>query len=53
MGDHRVEAITINNIGYVYESLGERMKALEYFNQAFRSCVWWATAAWKPLRLTI
>jgi CHAT domain-containing protein/Tfp pilus assembly protein PilF len=32
--DKRSEAITLNNIGFVYYSLGENQEALKYFNQA-------------------
>ena len=28
------EATTLNNIGMVYDSLGEKQKALDYYNQA-------------------
>ncbi|MBK1990798.1 tetratricopeptide repeat protein [Sphaerospermopsis aphanizomenoides BCCUSP55] len=31
--DRRSEATTLNNIGLVYDSLGEKQKALEYYNQ--------------------
>ena len=33
-GDKRSEAVSLNNIGYVYSSLGEHQKALEFYNQA-------------------
>src|SRR5262249_30155675 len=33
-GDRRGEAVTLNNIGVVYRSLGETQKALENFNKA-------------------
>jgi len=33
-GDARAEGITLNNIGLIYNSLGERAKAVGYFNQA-------------------
>jgi tetratricopeptide (TPR) repeat protein len=29
-----LEAVTLNNIGAVYESLGEKQKALDYYNQS-------------------
>ncbi|MBD2523993.1 tetratricopeptide repeat protein [Nostoc sp. FACHB-133] len=32
--DKRSEAITLNNIGDVYDSLGEKQEALKYYNQA-------------------
>jgi CHAT domain-containing protein/Tfp pilus assembly protein PilF len=32
--DKRSEAITLNNIGFVYYSLGENQEALKYYNQA-------------------
>src|SRR5262249_36158960 len=34
VGDSSGEAITLNNIGVVYDSLGESQKALEKFNEA-------------------
>ncbi|VXD11466.1 hypothetical protein PL9631_1030054 [Planktothrix paucivesiculata PCC 9631] len=34
VGNRGVEATTLNNIGLVYDSLGEKQKALEYLNQA-------------------
>ena len=34
MGDRRGEAATLNNIGGVYDGLGEKQKALDYYNQA-------------------
>jgi CHAT domain-containing protein len=34
VGDRRGEASTLNNIGLVYDSLGELQKALEFYNQA-------------------
>jgi CHAT domain-containing protein len=34
VGDREGEATTLNNIGSVYSSLGEKQKALEYYNQA-------------------
>ncbi|NJR25940.1 MAG: tetratricopeptide repeat protein, partial [Richelia sp. CSU_2_1] len=33
-GDRRREARTLNNIGLVYDLLGEKQKALEYYNQS-------------------
>ena len=33
-GDKAGEAVTLNNIGAVYNELGEKQKALEYFNQS-------------------
>ena len=33
-GDHRGEALTLNNIGSVYSALGEKQKALEYYSQS-------------------
>ncbi|HEV7844024.1 MAG TPA: CHAT domain-containing tetratricopeptide repeat protein, partial [Pyrinomonadaceae bacterium] len=36
VGDRRVEATTLNNIGLVYKSGGERQKALAFFNQALQ-----------------
>ncbi|WP_414590075.1 tetratricopeptide repeat protein, partial [Scytonema sp. PCC 10023] len=35
VGDRRGEAVTLNNIGHVYDTLGEKQKGLEYLNQAF------------------
>ncbi|HEY9798187.1 MAG TPA: tetratricopeptide repeat protein [Leptolyngbyaceae cyanobacterium] len=34
VGDRGGEAITFNNIGLVYDDLGEKQKALDYYNQA-------------------
>ncbi|MBR8841073.1 MAG: tetratricopeptide repeat protein, partial [Stigonema ocellatum SAG 48.90 = DSM 106950] len=34
VGDRSLEATTLNNLGSVYNSLGEKQKALEYFNHA-------------------
>jgi hypothetical protein len=34
VGDRPGEATTLSNIGMVYDSLGEKQKALDYFNQA-------------------
>ena len=34
VGDRRVEATTLNNIGAVYNALGEKQKALSHYNQA-------------------
>lgn len=34
VGDKTGEATTLNNIGSVYYSLGEKQKALEFYNQA-------------------
>ncbi len=34
MGDRRGEATTLNNIGLVYDALGEKQKALDFYNQA-------------------
>jgi tetratricopeptide (TPR) repeat protein len=34
VGDRKVEAATLNNIGAVYDSLGEIQKALERYNEA-------------------
>jgi tetratricopeptide (TPR) repeat protein len=34
VGERRVEAITLNNIGFVYHSLGEKRKALDFYTQA-------------------
>ena len=34
MEDSRKEAVTLNNIGGVYSSLGEKQKALQFYNQA-------------------
>ncbi|MEC4806198.1 MAG: tetratricopeptide repeat protein, partial [Jaaginema sp. PMC 1079.18] len=33
-GDKRSEAVSLNNIGLVYDSLGELQQALDYLNQA-------------------
>src|SRR5262249_31829755 len=33
-GDKHGEAITLNNLGNIYDSMGEKQKALEFFNQA-------------------
>ncbi|MEG3844198.1 tetratricopeptide repeat protein, partial [Microcoleus sp. herbarium14] len=33
-GDRSLEASTLNNIGAVYSALGEKQKALEYYNQS-------------------
>ena len=34
MGDRSQEATTLNNIGQVYDDLGEKQKALDYYQQA-------------------
>ncbi|MEC5029547.1 MAG: tetratricopeptide repeat protein, partial [Oscillatoria sp. PMC 1051.18] len=34
VGDRGGEATTLNNLGYIYNSLGEKQQALDYFNQA-------------------
>ncbi len=34
MEDRGGEAATLNNIGFVYYSLGEKQTALDYYNQA-------------------
>src|SRR5438132_6940202 len=34
MGDRAGEAITLSRIGLVYSDLGEKQKALDYYNQA-------------------
>ncbi len=34
MGDRSQEATTLNNIGLVYDALGEKQKALDYLQQA-------------------
>ncbi|MFN7201387.1 MAG: tetratricopeptide repeat protein, partial [Aphanizomenon sp.] len=34
VGDRRGEATTLNNIGAVYDALGEKQKALDFYNQA-------------------
>ena len=34
IGDRGSEGSTLNNVGFVYQSLGENQKALEYYNQA-------------------
>ncbi|MEQ9545624.1 MAG: tetratricopeptide repeat protein, partial [Marinobacter sp.] len=34
VGDRRGEATTLNNIGRVYSSLGQKQQALDYYNQA-------------------
>jgi CHAT domain-containing protein/Tfp pilus assembly protein PilF len=34
VGDRRMEAGTLNNIGGVYDALGEKQKALDFYNQA-------------------
>ena len=34
MGDRGGEAGTLNNIGAVYDDLGEKQKALDFYNQA-------------------
>ncbi len=34
MGDQAQEAVTLNNIAFVYDSLGEKQKALDYYNQS-------------------
>ncbi|MCT7953162.1 CHAT domain-containing protein [Ancylothrix sp. C2] len=33
-GDKRLEAVSLVSIGYIYNSFGERHKALEFYNQA-------------------
>jgi len=32
--DSRKEAVTLSNIGYIYSALGEKQKALDYYNQS-------------------
>src|SRR6266404_6304748 len=34
IGDRGSEGSTLNNVGFVYQSLGDNQKALEYYNQA-------------------
>ena len=34
VGDRRVEAFTLTGIGRVYDALGEKQKALDFYNQA-------------------
>jgi tetratricopeptide (TPR) repeat protein len=34
VGDRAGEATTLHNIGVVYDALGEKQKALEYYTQA-------------------
>jgi tetratricopeptide (TPR) repeat protein len=34
VGDKAQEALTLNNIGLVYDDLGETQKALDYYNQS-------------------
>ncbi len=34
VGDRAQEAVTLNNIGRVYDALGEKQKALDYYNQS-------------------
>ncbi len=34
LGDKKLQAVTLNYIGGVYDSLGEKQKAIQYFNQA-------------------
>jgi CHAT domain-containing protein/tetratricopeptide (TPR) repeat protein len=34
VGDRLGEATTLNNVGFVYNSLGEKQQALDYYNQA-------------------
>ncbi|AKG23306.1 CHAT domain-containing protein [Calothrix sp. 336/3] len=34
VGDKKQQATTLNNIGFVYNSLGEKQEALKYYNQA-------------------
>src|SRR5262249_30264538 len=34
VGDKEGEATTLNNIGMIYDALGEKAKALDFFNQA-------------------
>ena len=34
MGDRSGEATTLNNIGRIYLDLGEKQKALQFYNQA-------------------
>ena len=50
MGNRSVEATTLNNIGGVYDSLGEKQKALDYYNQALPITRRSATARGKPQR---
>ena len=33
-GNRSLEATTLHNIGWAYDSLGEKQKALDYYNQA-------------------
>ena len=48
MGDRRAEATTLTNIGVVYDSLGEKQKALEYVNCHSSSSRLWAIGSTKP-----
>ena len=34
VGNRSMEALTLNNIGLVYDALGDKLKALEYYTQA-------------------
>ena len=36
MGDHYWEVGVVNGLAYVYDELGEKQKALEYYEQALR-----------------
>ena len=36
MGNRDGEAATLNSVGYVYEDVGEREKAIVYYEEAFR-----------------
>ena len=38
MGDRSGEASTLNNIGAVYDDLGEKQEALRYYEQALPLC---------------
>ncbi|MEP0802566.1 MULTISPECIES: CHAT domain-containing protein [Cyanophyceae] len=34
VGDSQSEAVTLNNIGYIYDALGEKQKALDFYSQS-------------------
>jgi CHAT domain-containing protein/tetratricopeptide (TPR) repeat protein len=34
VGDKQFEAVTLNNIGYIYSALGKKQKALDFYNQS-------------------
>ena len=49
MGDRGGEATTLNNIGMVYDALGDKRKALDFYEQALPLSARWATGGEKAV----